>query len=87
MTKDPKSVVAKPPPPMEPIYLAIGAKIVMMRTALGLRQEDIAMRIGWSRASVANIETGRQRILLHDIEKIANAFNTTPKHLLRGIWL
>jgi transcriptional regulator with XRE-family HTH domain len=87
MTQTPKPAGPKPPPPMEPIYLAIGAKIVMMRTALGLTQEDISKRIGLTRASIANIETGRQRILLHDLERIANAFNTTPKHMLRGIWL
>lgn len=75
-----------PPRPIESCYLALGAKIVMMRYALGLRQEDLAKKIGLTRASIANIETGRQRVLRADVERIASAFGTTPKHLLRGIW-
>lgn len=72
--------------PIEPIYRAIGIKIEMMRNALGWTQQDFAKKVGLTRGSVANIETGRQRILLHDIETIAAAFGSTPKHLLRGIW-
>lgn len=58
-----------------------------MRTALGWTQADLASKIGLQRTSVVNIEAGRQRVLLHDIEKIAAAFQSTPKHLLRGIWM
>jgi len=72
--------------PMQPIYVLIGAKIVHTREAIGWTQQDLAKRIGLTRASVANIETGRQRILLHDVETIARAFQTTPKHFLKGIW-
>ncbi len=38
------------------------------------------------RASIANIEAGRQRILLHDVETLAKAFGTTPRALLKGMW-
>lgn len=82
-----KKKPTKKPEPMQPIYIAIGTKMVMIRASLGLTQQELAARIGLERASVANIETGRQRILLHDIENIATALGTTPKHLLRGIWL
>jgi DNA-binding XRE family transcriptional regulator len=83
-----KVASVKPPKAIEPVYLAIGAKMVMMRNALGLTQDEFAKRIGTlTRTSIVNIEAGKQRILLHDIEKIATAFGTTPKHLLRGIWL
>jgi len=71
---------------IEPIYKIIGAKIIMMREFMGLTQLDLSKRVGLTRGSIANIETGRQRILLHDIEKIADAFGTTPKHILKGIW-
>ena len=71
----------------EPVYRAIGARIEQMRNALGWTQDDLSKKVGLSRGSIANIETGRQRILLHDVETIAGAFGSTPKHLMRGIWL
>jgi transcriptional regulator with XRE-family HTH domain len=70
----------------EPIYRIIGAKIEQTRNVLGWTQLDLANKVGLTRGSIANIETGRQRILLHDVEKFATAFNTQPKVLLRGIW-
>ena len=75
--------MAKPP---EPIYQAIGARIAMVRSALGLTQEDLAKKIGFERTSVVNIEAGRQRILLHTAAEIAAALGMTIKHLMKGIW-
>jgi len=72
--------------PIQPVYRQFGAKLESMRTALGLTQEELSKRVGLTRVSITNIETGRQRVLLHDIEKFANAFGVSPKHLLRGIW-
>jgi transcriptional regulator with XRE-family HTH domain len=72
--------------PIEPVYRQFGAKVEALRTALGLSQEELAKRVGLQRTSIANLEAGRQRILLHDVQKFAEAFGTTPKHLLRGIW-
>lgn len=70
----------------EPIYRLIGAKIEQTRTMLGWTQEELANKVHLSRGSIANIELGRQRILLHDVEKFSTAFNMQPKALLRGIW-
>ena len=70
----------------EPIYRLIGAKIEQTRNALGWTQLELANKVHMSRGSIANIELGRQRILLHDIEKFASAFNMQPKALLRGVW-
>jgi transcriptional regulator with XRE-family HTH domain len=71
---------------MEPIYRQIGSKIAAMRSAVGLTQQDLSKRVGLTRTSVNNIEAGRQRILLDDVEKFALAFGTSPKHFLKGIW-
>ena len=70
----------------EPIYRLIGAKIEQTRNFFGWTQLDLAKKVHLSRGSIANIELGRQRILLHDIEKFATAFNMQPKILMRGIW-
>ena len=72
--------------PIESCYLAIGVRIRMIRDALGLTQEDLSKRCGLERTSIANIEAGRQRILLDDVERFSTALGTTPKHLLKGIW-
>ena len=73
--------------PIEPCYRQIGARLESIRKVLGLTQDEIAKRIGLERTSVVNIEAGRQRILLHQVEAIAEALGTTPKNLMRGIWL
>ena len=72
--------------PLQPCYRAFGMRVEMIRTTLGLTQADLAKRIGLKRASIANIEGGNQRVLLHDVERFAAALGITPKHLLRGLW-
>lgn len=74
-------------PPIEPVYRSLGAKIEQLRTTLGWTQDELAKKTRLTRGSIANIETGRQRILLHDVETFSMAFNVSPKILLRGIWL
>ena len=72
--------------PIEPVYRAIGARLRYIRETLGHSQHDVAKKIGLTRVSIVNVEAGRQRILLHDIEKIAEAFSMTPRQFMKGIW-
>jgi DNA-binding XRE family transcriptional regulator len=72
--------------PVEPVYRMVGMKIEQMRTMLDWTQVDLAKKVGLTRTSIANIEAGRQRILLRDVEKIAKAFQCQPKAFMRGIW-
>ena len=71
---------------LEPCYAAIGARIRMIRETLGLDQSEVSKRVGLNRTSVTNIELGRQRILMGDVERFASALGTSPKNLLKGIW-
>lgn len=71
---------------LEPIYRAFGVRVEYLRTALGLTQEELAKRVHLTRTSIANIEAGRQRLPLHDVETFARAFGVAPRNLLRGIW-
>lgn len=71
---------------IEPCYRLFGAKIEQVRTLLGMTQAELAKKMNISRPSVVNIEAGRQRIMLDDVEKFALAFGLTPKNLMRGIW-
>lgn len=72
---------------VEPIYLLVGAKIAHIRTQLGMTQTEFGEIIGLTRAAVANMETGKQRIMLHNLEQLAKAFHMSPKHFLKGVWL
>lgn len=73
--------------PIETIYRQFGLKVESIRTAIGLSQQDLAKRIGLTRASISNIESGNQRILLADVDRFATGLGTTPKFLMRDIWL
>ncbi len=72
---------------LEPIYGMVAAKIRHLRQTLDITQDDLAKRTGMSRPSIVNIEAGRQRVQLHDIETFANAFATTPRNFIKGIWV
>ena len=47
-----------------------------------ISQEELAEKTGLSRAAIANIERGRQQILIHVLFNIAKALNVTPDKLL-----
>lgn len=47
-----------------------------------ISQEELAEKTGLSRAAIANIERGRQQILVHVLYKIAKALNVSPIELL-----
>src|ERR1700693_1392747 len=55
------------------IYRLIGSRIAARRKDLRLKQVEVAAHIGLTRASLANIEKGRQKIMLHQIYRIAEA--------------
>src|SRR5581483_9127482 len=62
----------------EILYQAIGAKIrhVRERTTPKLSQAQLATRLGVSRASIVNIEAGRQHAPLHVLWQIAGILGT-----------
>jgi transcriptional regulator with XRE-family HTH domain len=74
---------------VELVYQMIGLRIRKIRETLGWSQNDLCKKLednGLIRTSIANIELGKQRIMLHDVEAIAKAFGMTAKQLLKGIW-
>ena len=68
----------------ESIYRHIGAVIRRGRRKFKprLTQEALAQRVGISRASLANIETGRQSVLVHQLYPLAAALDLTPADFL-----
>ena len=55
----------------EPIYDQVAARIKTLREAAGMTQAELAEEIGLSRTSLVNIEQGRQRVMLHQLQEIA----------------
>ena len=49
------------------IYRDFGRNVADLRNGAGLTQAELARRIGLSRASLANIERGEQRVYLHQL--------------------
>lgn len=66
----------------EPVYRTIGGIVRQKRRRLELPQADLARRLGISRATLANIETGRQRILVHQLYSLAKALDAKLVDLL-----
>jgi len=66
----------------ELIYKAFGALVRERRESLHMTQLQLSARIGLTRGSVANIEAGRQSVLLHQLLAIAVALQMTPADLL-----
>jgi transcriptional regulator with XRE-family HTH domain len=68
----------------ESVYRHIGAVIRKGRKKFKprLTQEALAQRVGISRASLANIETGRQSVLVHQLYALAGALDLAPADFL-----
>lgn len=71
---------------IEPCYVACGLLISKARNVLKWSQEKLAQKTGFSRVSVALIETGKQRISLHDLSKVAEAMKLRVGRLLPKEW-
>ena len=64
------------------LYSQFGQLVRQHRERLGANQAEIAHAIGLTRASIANIETGRQRIPLHHLYGLARALKVDVHALL-----
>jgi transcriptional regulator with XRE-family HTH domain len=63
-------------------YRRVGENIRGARLKLHKSQDELAMSVGMQRASISNIEKGRQRMLIHTLAEIARALETEPSNLL-----
>jgi len=71
----------------DPLYQKIGSLIQRRRKLLDMKQHDLAGKLGISRGSLANIETGRQSVLVHQLYKFANTLDLAPADLLPPVGL
>src|SRR5687768_7809828 len=63
-------------------YAEVGRRIREARSARQLTQEALARQVQLQRASVANIERGKQKLLLHTFQELCDALRVTPLELL-----
>ena len=66
----------------EELYITVGQRIRMLREERHLTQEELATLVALARTSITNIESGRQKLLLHTLYDIAIALAVEPTHLL-----
>lgn len=69
---------------VEKVYQNIGYAILYYRILSGMTQQDLADRMKMCRGSIANIEGGNQRLMIHDLYHFAKALRVKPQALLRG---
>ena len=64
------------------LYKRLGTAIKERRKQLGLTQEQLSDQLEISRASLANVETGRQRLLVHQLCRLARGLGVKVVALL-----
>src|SRR6266496_5237391 len=71
-------------PPVEPFYGELGRSVAVARTRRGMTQEQLgrSLRPPLTRASIANIEHGKQRLLAHTLVQIAGILRVKLEELL-----
>ena len=67
-------------PAQHAFYKSLGARIREIRGVLS--QDQLAKAVKLTRTSIVNIEAGRQKLLLHNLFKIAEALGVRPTELL-----
>jgi transcriptional regulator with XRE-family HTH domain len=65
-------------------YETLGRRVQDRRKARGFTQDQLASRITprVTRASIANIEAGKQGVLVHTLVQLASALDVAPNDLL-----
>jgi transcriptional regulator with XRE-family HTH domain len=64
------------------LYARFGQLFRKHREAKLLTQEQVSKMVGLSRTSIANIEAGRQKFMLHQLFDLAAAVDVPPSALL-----
>lgn len=64
------------------LYARIGDHLKTAREQRGISQFDLAAAIGVTRSSVANIESGRQRIQVHALIAACQALGCDPADII-----
>jgi len=64
------------------LYREVGKRVKTAREAAKLTQESLANRLALKRTSVTNIESGRQKLLVHTLVQLADALQVPIETLV-----
>src|ERR1700736_3457850 len=64
------------------LYRLVGRGVRERRGHLEITQEELGERCGLSRTSVTNLERGRQKVPLHQLQRIADVLDVDLRDLL-----
>ena len=67
---------------MHGFYEEFGERLREAREAVDLTQRALAERVRMTRSSIANIEAGRHRVLIHQAVELADALGVSVEELL-----
>lgn len=72
---------------MDDLYLSLGDKIREMRQSHGMTLEALAEKsgLGLGKASIVNIEKGRQQVTVYQLYRLANALGVQLEALLSSV--
>jgi transcriptional regulator with XRE-family HTH domain len=66
----------------ESIYRVFGRRLREVRERQHMPQQELATLSGLTRSSIANVENGKQRVLLHHLIKFAEALHVNVAALI-----
>lgn len=65
-------------------YRIMGFRIAQRRQSLGLKQAQLAKKVGISAKYISDIETGKRHPSLETLVKICEALRITPDYIILG---
>ena len=68
--------------PLDELYKLVGRRVREARESRGLSQQRLAEEVDLTRTSITNIESGRQKLLLHTVFLLADALATPVNDLI-----
>ncbi len=66
-------------------YNRLGDKIRLLRDEKSIKQEALASYLGFTRISISNIETGKQKIQLHTLIDLADYMNVPVEEIIPAL--
>jgi ribosome-binding protein aMBF1 (putative translation factor) len=68
---------------VEEIYADIGKVVAEFRINRRMSLQDVASQIGMSEAQLSRVESGKSRLMIHDMLRIARVIGVSTAEILR----